>query len=113
LVVGSVFGLLHWDMPGGLGIVRLVSALGLGLAAGTARAVTGSITASIVLHVAYNFLSVATVRRWVVSESFPTRYGTPTAITGAGVVGLCCAAAALLAARRRREAAAKMSLETW
>lgn len=86
LIVAALFGWLHWDMPGGLGIVRLVSALGLGLAAGVARSVSGSVGPAIVVHALFNLLSVASARRWVVTETFPTKYSAPTLVTALGAV---------------------------
>jgi membrane protease YdiL (CAAX protease family) len=100
VLVGSAFGFLHWDMPGGLGIVRFVSALGLGLACGVARQTTRTVTAAVLLHALFNALSLATVRRWVVTETFPMKYGAPTLISAIGVVGL--AGAAILAKTRKR-----------
>jgi hypothetical protein len=88
VLVAALFGWLHWDMSGGLGIVRLVSALGLGLACGIARYATGSVAPAIVLHSLFNFLSVASVRRWVVTETLPTKYSAPTLVTAIGCAGV-------------------------
>lgn len=101
LVVGLFFGLLHWDMPGGLGIVRFVSALGLGVACGVARQSTGSVAAAIVLHMLYNGLSLATVRRWVVTETFPMMSGAPTLVSLVGFFGLAGAVWVRARARAR------------
>jgi membrane protease YdiL (CAAX protease family) len=87
ILVGLLFGLLHRDMPGGLGIVRFVSALGLGFACGVARQVSGSVAPAVVLHALYNALSLASVRRWVVTEAFPMKNGAPMLVTIGGVVG--------------------------
>src|SRR5690606_26776726 len=71
-VLGSslVFGLMHADTPGGMGIVRMVSASCLGVSCGLARMVSGGLLAPIVLHAGYNFLSLATLRGWIVTENF-------------------------------------------
>lgn len=98
VLIGIGFGLLHRDMPGGLGIVRFVSALGLGLACGFARQATGTVAAPMALHAAYNALSLAAVRRWVVTETFPMKYGAPTLVTAAGAIA---AVAAVIVARAR------------
>jgi membrane protease YdiL (CAAX protease family) len=101
VLVGLMFGFLHRDMPGGLGIVRFVSALGLGFACGLARQAAGSVTAAVVLHVLYNLLSLAAVRRWIVTETFPVKYGAPTLVTAVGVVGVVVAVAMGRANRRQ------------
>jgi membrane protease YdiL (CAAX protease family) len=100
VVVAALFGIAHWDTPGGLGIVRLVSALGLGLACGAARQATRTVTASILLHALFNLISIASVRRWIVTETFPTKYSTPTLVTALGALGLLAAAIWHLARRR-------------
>lgn len=100
ILVGCLFGSLHRDMPGGLGIVRFVSALGLGLACGAARQLTGTVTASIVLHALYNGLSIAAVRRWVVTEAFPMKYGAPTLVTALGVLSAMSGLVFVLAQRK-------------
>jgi membrane protease YdiL (CAAX protease family) len=89
-------------MPGGLGIVRFVSALGLGFACGLARQYSGSIAAAVVLHVLYNTLSLASVRRWIVTDTFPVKNGAPTLVTIVGAVGVVVA---VLLLRSRRAAA--------
>ena len=86
LVTAIVFAALHADMPGGLGIVRVVSAFGIGLACGVARHHSGGLLAPIVLHVAYNALSLATTRRWVITETFPTKMGVPTLLSLIGAL---------------------------
>jgi membrane protease YdiL (CAAX protease family) len=88
LFVAALFGVVHRDMPGGLGIVRFVSALGLGLACGFARQYAGSVVAAILVHVTWNALSIAAVRRWVVSETFPMKYGAPTLVAVGAVLGI-------------------------
>ncbi|HVU00586.1 MAG TPA: CPBP family intramembrane glutamic endopeptidase [Polyangiaceae bacterium] len=101
-VVAVAFGLLHWDMPGGLGIVRLVSALGLGLACGVARAATGSVVAAILVHVPFNLLAIATVRRWAVFPSFPQKWGVPILFWVAAALGAAGALALRYALRPNR-----------
>lgn len=78
LVSGALFGALHADTPGGLGIVRLVSATVLGVACGFARASRGGLAASFALHVGYNFLALGTMRGWLVTVDYPSKYGIPT-----------------------------------
>lgn len=89
----AVFGAMHLGVPGGAGIVRVVSATCLGLACGAARHATGSVVAALALHVVYNLLSIAQTRRWLVTESLPSKYGMPTALAlGAAVLGIAALA---------------------
>jgi membrane protease YdiL (CAAX protease family) len=101
-VSALAFGWMHADMPGGLGIVRLVSALGLGLACGVARHHGRSIAVPIVLHALYNALSLATTRRWVTSEAFPMKLGVPTLLSLIGAAALLFALGILIVRRLRR-----------
>jgi len=71
LITTVVFTLLHADQPGGAGIVRAVQAAVLGLALGCARHATGGIAAPMVLHAAFNLLTIAKLRRWIVSPGWP------------------------------------------
>jgi len=95
LVSAAIFALMHADMPGGLGIVRWVSAAGLGVATGLARQLTQSLLGPIVVHVAYNLLSLATTRRWVVTESFPMKLGVPTLLSLTAAIGVVLLAVVL------------------
>jgi membrane protease YdiL (CAAX protease family) len=102
LVTSTIFTWLHADMAGGLGIVRVVSAGALALACGVARHHAGSVLAPVVLHMAYNTLSLATARRWVVSDTFPIKLGVPTLLTSVGAAALLIAVAWLLVRRFKR-----------
>jgi membrane protease YdiL (CAAX protease family) len=102
LATAALFAALHADMPGGLGIVRVASAFGIGLACGVARHHSGAIWAPVALHVAYNALSLATTRRWVVSEAFPLKLGVPTLLSLLAGVCLLLAVVALVVRRLRR-----------
>lgn len=104
LCSAAVFAAMHADMPGGLGIVRWVSALGLGLATGMARHASGGLFAPIALHVGYNLCSIATTRRWLLTESFPSKLGVPTLLSAIAALMLLLAVAAFFATRRRRTA---------
>ncbi|MBX3130253.1 MAG: CPBP family intramembrane metalloprotease [Polyangiaceae bacterium] len=101
LASALVFAAMHAGMPGGLGIVRVVAAFGLGLATGVARHATGGLAAPILLHVLYNFVSLGTTRRWWVSETFPMKLGVPTLATAAAGGSLLLAVALWLVLRRR------------
>jgi membrane protease YdiL (CAAX protease family)/uncharacterized protein YndB with AHSA1/START domain len=71
LLTTSVFAWMHWDQPGGAGIVRVVQAAGLGLALGTVRQTTRSLWPTVLLHACFNLITLAKVRRWLVSEGWP------------------------------------------
>lgn len=88
LIVAVAFGVLHRDMPGGMGIVRFVSALGLGLACGIARQQTGSVMTPILVHVLFNTLSITAARRLIVSDVFPVKSAVPTLAMLFAAVGL-------------------------
>jgi membrane protease YdiL (CAAX protease family) len=101
LLSAAVFAAFHADMPGGMGIVRVVSAAGLGLACGVARQATGSTVAAIALHCVFNVLSLATARRWVVTSTFPTRLMVPTLLSLLAVLSLVLLALIVVFSRRR------------
>jgi membrane protease YdiL (CAAX protease family) len=104
LLASALFAWMHADMKGGVGIVRVVSTFCLGLACGTARQLTSSVFAAILVHLTYNALSIGQTRRWWVVGGFTNYYGVSTlvsllaAVCTAGiVVGLI-----LLRLRRKR-----------
>lgn len=101
LVSAGVFAWMHADMPGGLGIVRWVSALGLGIFAGLGRQASGSIAGSCAVHVGFNLFSLATTRRWLVTETFPMKRGVPTLASLIGAVLVLVVLGWWLAARAR------------
>ncbi len=105
LISASVFTYMHMDTPGGLGIVRWVSALGLGLATGATRYASGSIFGAMALHMAFNFYSLAAARRWVVTETFPMKLGVPTLLSAVAVLSALIALVWMLLARQRAKAA--------
>jgi membrane protease YdiL (CAAX protease family) len=97
----GVFAAFHADMPGGMGIVRVVSAAGLGLACGVTRQATGSTLAAIVLHCVFNLLSLATARRWVVTATFPTVRMVPSLLSLLALLCLVLLFAIVLVTHRR------------
>jgi membrane protease YdiL (CAAX protease family) len=64
LVVAVVFGWMHHDLPGGVGVVRTVSALCLGLACGIARQWSGSVVVAMLLHFSNNLMGLGQTRHW-------------------------------------------------
>ncbi len=83
---GVVFGLMHADMPGGVGIVRVVSTTCLGLAAGAIRTLSGSLAAAVLLHLLHNGFSLGVSRGWFVGLG-PSLYGVPAPLLGAALLG--------------------------
>lgn len=96
------FGIMHADIAGGMGIVRVVSASTLGLACGLARHKSGSLLAPFVLHATYNLISLASLRGWLVFEDFPTKYTIPTSLGPLSALGVTGALAVYFVARRAR-----------
>jgi membrane protease YdiL (CAAX protease family) len=83
----GLFGWMHADMPGGVGIVRVVSTTCLGLACGVARHRTGTVLAAIVVHFTFNALSIGQTRRWWIVGGFSNYFGVSTLMSL--VAGLC------------------------
>ncbi len=101
-----VFALLHWDLAGGVGIVRVVSTLCLGLACGAARYATGSVAAPVALHLVHNTVAVGQARRWFAGDGPPPFETLPLpeslfALAALGVAGLVALLGAAAVARRR------------
>jgi membrane protease YdiL (CAAX protease family) len=88
LVSAALFGWMHNDLPGGVGIVRVVSTTCLGLASGFVRHLTGGVLACIALHAAYNTLVIGGGRKWFSSQEKPVLEGIPNALVLAAVLGL-------------------------
>jgi|GEM_PF-2768360 len=88
LISTAVFGALHADTPGGMGILRVVSATSLGLACGLARAFGGSLVFPLALHAFYNLVSLGTMRGWWVTPAWPSRFALPTLLIPIGIAGL-------------------------
>ena len=86
-----VFALMHADLRGGQGIIRVVAASCLALACGSARQVTLGLAAPITLHMIFNFLTLASARRWVVSEALGKFFMVPTAVSLLAAGGLVVA----------------------
>lgn len=78
LLSSSLFGWMHADLSGGMGLMRTTSACVLGLACGWARWKTGSLLPCIALHALFNLASLATLRGWLVFAGWPTKYALPT-----------------------------------
>ena len=94
LVAAAIFGFMHRDLPGAVGIVRIVSTTCLGLASGVVRWRTRSILACVALHAAHNVLSLGNGRGWF-RGALGSVEGVPVAL-----LLLAAAGAALLLALR-------------
>jgi membrane protease YdiL (CAAX protease family) len=103
-----IFGLMHRDVGGGVGIVRLASAMLLGLGAGALRWWTRSLLAPILLHFLNNTLVIGHARRWFSAGAGEATVieGVPNLLLGIALLGLCGAGVlwAVLAVRERRAA---------
>ncbi len=95
IITAVVFTWMHADQKGGAGIIRVVQAASLGLVLGCARHASKSLWPGILLHAAYNALSLAKLRKWpwLLAEGswpkplpIPTRYWTLAAIGLAVIV---------------------------
>ncbi|MBK8251239.1 MAG: CPBP family intramembrane metalloprotease [Polyangiaceae bacterium] len=64
LLSAALFGWMHKDLPGGVGIVRFWSTTCLGFASGVVRQSTGSVLPCILLHALYNTLVIGTGHKW-------------------------------------------------
>jgi membrane protease YdiL (CAAX protease family) len=104
LLTTLVFATLHADLRGSQGIVRVASAAGLALLCGVARQSTGALAAPIVLHASINALSLASARRWVVSDAFPKYYTVPTLVSLVGGIGLVLAVGVMMVRSRKHRA---------
>jgi membrane protease YdiL (CAAX protease family) len=99
-----LFGAMHDDMKGGVGIVRVVSTTCLGLACGTARQATGSVLSAIALHLCYNLFSLGQTRHWWNVLGLGAVYGVSAFVA---IVGALAGAALLIVVIVRRSNAAE------
>jgi membrane protease YdiL (CAAX protease family) len=110
VVAGAVFGAMHADMQGSVGIVRVVATTCLGLASGTTRLLTGSIAASMLLHFTYNALSIGVGRKWFEDGSEPLVGVLPNRLLVVAAVGIV-GAVVVLVARRLGSRAPRVSID--
>lgn len=112
LLCAALFGYMHRDLPGGVGIVRLWSTTLLGLASGVVRQATGGVAACILLHTLYNTLVIGGGQRWFVSgKEEPVLEGVPNTLLLLAVAGLLALGVLAFArALRRRRARPALDL---
>ncbi len=106
LACAALFGWMHKDLPGGVGIVRVVSTTCLGLASGIVRQTTRGVVMCIALHALYNTLVIGAGRKWFASREEPVLEGIPNsmlvlAVVGVALIGVVAFARALSARRAR------------
>jgi membrane protease YdiL (CAAX protease family) len=90
---------MHADLPGGVGIVRIVASTCLGLTCGMARQITGAIWAPMLLHFANNLIAIGSMRRWFGAGASTILDGVPDALLLAAVAGSIAAGAFFFARR--------------
>jgi membrane protease YdiL (CAAX protease family) len=103
VLAAAVFGAMHADMQGSVGIVRVASTTCLGLACGGARLLSGSVLASMLLHFTYNTISLGIGRGWFQGASEPLVSVVPNPLL-AMAVGAALVSGALAIIRARRAA---------
>ncbi|MEZ4298479.1 MAG: CPBP family intramembrane glutamic endopeptidase [Polyangiaceae bacterium] len=115
LLCAALFGYMHKDLPGGVGIVRLWSTTILGLGLGVVRQSTRSVAACILLHTVYNTFVILAGRKWfgdarsaTVLEGIPDTMAL-LAVLGVAGIGLIAFVRALLARRARADRALELA----
>ena len=90
IAAAAVFGLMHGDLSGGVGVVRLVSATLLGLGAGVLRWWTGTMLAPILLHFLNNMMVIGHGRKWFTlgPPGQALIDGVPNGLLGVAALGL-------------------------
>jgi membrane protease YdiL (CAAX protease family) len=101
LVSAAVFGAMHADMRGSVGIVRVVATTLLGLACGGARWASGSVVAAMLLHFTYNTISIGVGRGWFAGGGEPVLAVVPNPLLILAVCGALLAAALVAMGARK------------
>lgn len=104
-VSAGLFGLLHHDMKGAVGIVHAVATTCLGLACGLARHRAGSVGPPILLHFAYNTIVIGNSRRWFGYSDEPLFPGVPDTVVYLASAGLLAALGVVATLHRTRRRA--------
>jgi membrane protease YdiL (CAAX protease family) len=94
VVSAAVFGMMHYDLRGGVGIVRLTSTTLLGLGAGALRRWTGTLAAPVLLHFLNNTMAIGLGRKWFASDPPGPLLiaGVPNGLLSVAVIGVVGAA---------------------
>jgi membrane protease YdiL (CAAX protease family) len=101
VVCAAAFGAMHADMKGSVGIVRVVSTTCLGLACGTARWLSGTVLVSMLLHFAYNTISLGIGRGWFRGTSEPLVSVVPNRLLAIAATGAVLALSLMIIRARR------------
>ena len=102
VLTAVVFGAMHADMKGSVGIVRVASATCLGLACGSARLVTSTIFVPMILHFGYNSVSLGLGRGLFRGDSDPLVSVVPNRLLALAALGVFLAVAVSVARRASR-----------
>ena len=97
-----IFALLHADTPGGVGIVRVVSATVLGLVCGLWRIFSKSTVPAIVIHTLNNVVAIGRARGWMKGAPSDLIFGVPAALVVLATLSFMVLGAILLWNARRR-----------
>ena len=82
-----VFGAMHADMKGSVGIVRVVATTCLGLACGTARLLSGTVVVAMIVHFTYNAVSLMLARGLFRGDSEPLVSVVPNRLLALAALG--------------------------
>ncbi len=99
VVTAAVFGAMHADMRGSVGIVRVVSTTCLGFACGSARSLSRTAFVSMAIHFTYNAISLGLGRGIFNGDSEPILSVVPNRLLAIAIAG--AAGAVLVIAARR------------
>jgi len=100
VVTAAIFGAMHADMKGSVGIVRVVSASCLGLACGTARSLSRTVFVSMAIHFTHNAISLGLGRGIFNGDSEPLLSVVPNRLLAIAIGGAAGAIAVGIARRR-------------
>jgi membrane protease YdiL (CAAX protease family) len=102
VLTAVVFGAMHADMKGSVGIVRVASAICLGLACGSARLVTSTVFVPMMLHFGFNSVSLGLGRGLFRGDSDPLISVVPNRLLALAAAGVFLAVAVSVARRASR-----------
>jgi membrane protease YdiL (CAAX protease family) len=102
MLTAAVFGGMHADMKGSVGIVRVASATCLGLACATARLLAGTIFVPMILHFGYNAVSLGLGRALFRGDSDPLLSVVPNRLLALAALGAFLALVVGVARRASR-----------
>jgi membrane protease YdiL (CAAX protease family) len=102
VIAAAVFGAMHADMRGSVGIVRVVSTTCLGLACGTARLMSGTVLVAMIVHFAYNAVSLMLGRGLFRGDSDPLVSVVPNRLLALAALGALVALGVSVARRASR-----------